>query len=267
MIRCAEISASYTTIIHGEIAQAQQVRVLQVNFKKEVQAWKDILLRGKDDAALTKYETEFHLRADGVQTDSADLASKIGDSGARTELEAFRQQHALLDSQYEAALTMYRASRDFSAADTAVKGKDRPPTNTLDLVSERLKEIAEAVQSIQQGTEDVAPNIKDNSLRVDKSVTTADTAAQSLNKLGIGAAEVREEIVQITQAAREQSQASNQAGRSMNEIAVSLNTSSEGASNTTKAAGELVRLASSIPAPLVTKLPLTLEIIVIHIRL
>ena len=36
MVRCARVSARYTAIVQGEIAQAQQVRVIQVTFKKQV---------------------------------------------------------------------------------------------------------------------------------------------------------------------------------------------------------------------------------------
>ena len=145
LIRCAGVSASYTAIIQGEVAQAQQVRVVQVNFKKQVQAWKDILLRGKDDAALSKYETEFHSLAAQVQADSSSLGSQIHDEQARSELASFLDQHQLLDSQYEAALAQYGVSREFEQADTAVKGKDRPPTNTLDQVVDRLTQLASSV--------------------------------------------------------------------------------------------------------------------------
>jgi methyl-accepting chemotaxis protein len=145
MIRCSRVSASYTSIIQGEIAQAQQIRVLQVNFKKQVQAWKDILLRGRDDAALLKYETEFHKLASQVDSDSTTLGSQIQDQQARDTLAGFSQQHQLLDQQYEAALSNYKTARDFSAADAAVKGKDRPPTDSLDHVVGRLTELAATV--------------------------------------------------------------------------------------------------------------------------
>ena len=145
MIRCAAVSSRYTAIIQGEIAQAQQVRVLQVNFKKQVQAWKDILLRGKDSEALDKYGKEFHSLAAGVQQSSADLQSRIDNAQARADLEDFGSQHELLDSQYEAALAAFTADRDSMRADAALKGKDRPPTDTLDHVVDHLVALSAAV--------------------------------------------------------------------------------------------------------------------------
>ena len=149
MYRAASVSADYTCIIQGEVAQAQQVRVLQVNFKKQVQAWKDILIRGKDDAALAKYKSEFHKLADQVQSDSSTLASTCRDAQARSGLESFQHQHELLDSQYESALSDFTAGRDLSLADTAVKGKDRPPTDTLDQVAARLTDLAASVPAAE----------------------------------------------------------------------------------------------------------------------
>jgi methyl-accepting chemotaxis protein len=145
MFRSAAISARYSAIIRGEIAQAQHVRVVQVEFKKQVQAWKDILLRGKDDAAMSKYETEFHALGAQVQTGSLTLAAEIRDPEARADLESFARQHLLLNAQYEDALAAYKATRDFAQADSAVKGKDRAPTDSLDKVVDQLSALADSI--------------------------------------------------------------------------------------------------------------------------
>jgi methyl-accepting chemotaxis protein len=144
MVRCARVSARYTDIVQGEIAQAQQVRVIQVTFKKQVQAWKDVLLRGKDDAELSKYETEFHSLSVQLQTSCADLRNRIGDPEARSGLESFQRQHDLLNIQYDAALAEFKQSRDFSQADAELKGKDRAPTDSLDQVVGQLSSLAES---------------------------------------------------------------------------------------------------------------------------
>ncbi len=144
-IRCVRVSADYTAIIQGEISQALETRTLQVAFKKQVQAWKDILLRGKDDAALSKYDAEFHLLAAEVQQSCSRMDARIHDPQARAGIETFQQQHQLLTSEYEAALAEYKTTRDSAQADAAVKGKDRAPTDSLDLVVDRLSSLAESL--------------------------------------------------------------------------------------------------------------------------
>jgi len=150
MLRCASISTSYTAIIQGEIAQAQQVRVLQVAFKKQVQAWKDILLRGKDDASLSKYETEFHGLAAKIEDSCGAIEAQIKDPEARAALESFQQKHQLLDSQYEVALANYQTARDSAQADAALKGQDRAPTDSLDGVADRLSALAAEAPAREQ---------------------------------------------------------------------------------------------------------------------
>ncbi len=108
------------------------------------------------------------------------------------------------------------------------------------------KEIADAVQSIQEGTRDAVDSIRGSSERVEKSVATANAAAISLGVLGSSTSEVRQRIEQIAQAAEEQSQASEMVGLSMNEIAASIATSSEGAEVSARTANDLVNLARQL---------------------
>ncbi len=145
IVRCSSISNTYTAIVEGQVAQAQQVRVLQVTFKKQVQAWKDILLRGRDDAALAKYDHEFHSLQQEVSRQTDELIAKVDDVQVQQDLTDFRARHAALDLDYENALAGYRASRDFAPADAALKGKDRPPTDSLDRITENLTSTAVAL--------------------------------------------------------------------------------------------------------------------------
>ncbi|MES2305341.1 MAG: methyl-accepting chemotaxis protein [Gemmatimonadota bacterium] len=115
-------------------ALQDETRVLQVTFKKQVQAWKDILIRGADEASFTKYHDEFvHLDAQ-VDSLSAALATKADSGSVRKALTTFKADHAALTNDYTTAMAAFVKSgrKAQGAADAAMKGKDRAPTATLD---------------------------------------------------------------------------------------------------------------------------------------
>ena len=127
-------------------------RVVQLTFKKQVQAWKDILLRGSDPEALKKYEQEF-LSLDAAIQSQAEEAKKVSDeSGFRSEIDAFVVAHAELTKQYKSALEAFKKSRgrDFKAADAAVKGKDRPVTDAVDKIVADVNADTEHLQHDHQ---------------------------------------------------------------------------------------------------------------------
>ena len=131
--RDADFAASRTKL-------EDNVRVMQLTFKKQVQAWKDILLRGSDPESLKKYEAEFLKLDADVQKQGQELKELTADSAIRAQVDAFLAAHGELGKQYNGALTKFKHSRgrNFHAADAAVKGKDRPVTDDVDQIVESV---------------------------------------------------------------------------------------------------------------------------------
>lgn len=127
-------------------------RVMQLTFKKQVQAWKDILLRGSDPESLKKYESEF-LGLDASIQAQAEAVKKCADeSPVKSEVDSFVAAHSELTTQYKAALQAFKRSRgrDFRAADAAVKGKDRPVTDAVDKLVEDVNADTQRLQHDHQ---------------------------------------------------------------------------------------------------------------------
>jgi methyl-accepting chemotaxis protein len=110
-------------------------RSAQVQFKIQVQDWKDTLLRGQDPEALKKYLDEFNKKADDTQTDLKKLKEMLTTLRLNTGLvdEALRA-HQELDAKYLDAIKQYDSANAESAhvVDALVKGLDRPPTKKID---------------------------------------------------------------------------------------------------------------------------------------
>lgn len=149
MLRGTQVQAEYASLLTHEVAQVEGARQLQVMFKKQVQAWKDILLRGSDPASLEKYTGEFLSLDKKVDEAASALRSSTDNGAVRKKLSEFADAHQLLGEKYRAGLDVFRESKgkDFAAVDKMVKGQDRAPTDLIDSVVASLQESSAAAQA------------------------------------------------------------------------------------------------------------------------
>ncbi|MBF0564195.1 MAG: methyl-accepting chemotaxis protein [Nitrospirae bacterium] len=115
----------------------------QVHFKKQVQEWKDILLRGTDKAAFEKYHNNFSKESDETQTnlkELKDILVKLGDDTSMVD-DAVKKHGELKDKYLEALKSYNPAEADaYQKVDRMVKGMDRPPTESIESIVKFIKD-------------------------------------------------------------------------------------------------------------------------------
>jgi len=147
--RLETVASSYERLFDHNVKDQDLSRVLQVTFKKQVQEWKDLLLRGKDPASLKKYSDAFHQESNSVREMAGRLRQSLDDEKAARLLDQFMQAHQTMLVRYDAALAVFAASRGTkqAAADAMVKGQDRAPTDLVDEIVASLSRQTEANRS------------------------------------------------------------------------------------------------------------------------
>lgn len=114
---------------------ADTARVAQIEFKKQVQEWKDLLLRGADPAAFSKYRDAFNRESGTTHAALLRLKDQLSALGANVDgVDKALATHASLQDSYLDALKHYNAADPDTAhaVDALVKGIDRAPTAAID---------------------------------------------------------------------------------------------------------------------------------------
>lgn len=125
-------------------ADATAILQMQSNFKKQVQEWKDVLLRGSDSAALEKHWSGFKKMERTVQDQASALRAHASDSKVRELLDKFASAHQEMGVKYSKGLETFKDSKfDSKAGDMAVKGMDRAPTELLGDAAALMQKVAD----------------------------------------------------------------------------------------------------------------------------
>ena len=121
----------------------------QDSFKRQVQEWKNILLRGENSRDYERYHASFIDQFEKTQIISDTLRNNIEEqSPAFLLINEFIDKHKSVLSEYQVALMIFKES-DFNTqlADEVVRGIDREPDLILDKVSNIIKSETNAARA------------------------------------------------------------------------------------------------------------------------
>ncbi|AZC25000.1 methyl-accepting chemotaxis protein [Pseudomonas sessilinigenes] len=134
---------SYRELIEGPLHSSQLIDEANLQFKIQVQEWKNVLLRGKQPQEMNKYWQQFEDRQRDVQSILGQLAQTPDlDASLKSRVQRLAQEHLALGQAYQKARDAYVAGgADPSAGDAAVKGFDRAASDQMsELVTELRKQ-------------------------------------------------------------------------------------------------------------------------------
>jgi len=116
-----------------ELEHERAVYGMVAGFKKQVQEWKNVLLRGADEKQHAKYWGKFEQQESSIQAAGQTLIEGMPQGEVRTLLGDFLAAHQDMGKAYRQGREAFIGSGfDATVGDKAVKGIDRAPTQLLE---------------------------------------------------------------------------------------------------------------------------------------
>jgi methyl-accepting chemotaxis protein-1 (serine sensor receptor) len=139
---------TFATEVQTNVANERLVSATLVQFKLQVQEWKDTLLRGKQPDKLDKYWSAFQTRERTVDALAAQLDKQLPAGESRALVEQFMRAHAAMGEGYRRGFDAFKAAGfEPSAGDTAVTGVDREPAALLERAAKTIADEIAAVSA------------------------------------------------------------------------------------------------------------------------
>ncbi|MDJ0805397.1 MAG: methyl-accepting chemotaxis protein [Gammaproteobacteria bacterium] len=128
----SNILETYDHALHRQVVNERQILIIQNDFKKQVQEWKNVLLRGHQTKDLNKYWGKFEKKERSIREKITQLLPHLSNQESEQLLNAFLESHQIMGKAYREGLEKFKAADfDPKVGDKVVRGIDRAPTEQL----------------------------------------------------------------------------------------------------------------------------------------
>ena len=138
---------TYQTSVAQSFEHERMASSMLNGFKVQVQEWKNVLLRGKDPAQLTRYWAAFQKQEKSINEQAQKLLTARPAGEGRERVAQFVQAHERMGAAYRQGFEAFKAAdHDPQVGDKAVAGMDREPSQLIDqagaLIAKASGEVA-----------------------------------------------------------------------------------------------------------------------------
>ena len=113
---------AFEGVVAAHHVEATKILETQLEFKTQVQEWKNVLLRGSDPEALGKYWGYFEKHEGKVAANLDELLEKVKEPVAMDLLQQIRSAHKTLGESYRKGLQAFKAANFDAKAGDSVQG-------------------------------------------------------------------------------------------------------------------------------------------------
>ncbi|MBA6419807.1 HAMP domain-containing methyl-accepting chemotaxis protein [Pseudomonas sp. 5Ae-yellow] len=132
---------SYRSLLENPVTAANLINRANLEFKNQVQEWKNVLLRGGDPDDQQKYWKQFEAAEQSVEATLQEIKQLDVSAATLTEIDKLSSAHQLLATKYRTSLDAYiAAGMDPTAGDQSARGIDRD-------VSEQMQALSDSINS------------------------------------------------------------------------------------------------------------------------
>lgn len=149
---------AFHKLLDQEIAAQHSADRVNIEFKRQVQEWKNVLIRGHQEKNRTKYWGKFQQRETSTSNEARKLrALATFNPQFRAKIEQFLVAHETMGRAYRKGFQAFVDSEfDHKVGDLSVKGIDRQPSKLLDEISTSIQAAAnKRAESVNQHAESV----------------------------------------------------------------------------------------------------------------
>jgi methyl-accepting chemotaxis protein len=147
---------AYRGLLEGPLQASQLIDQANLQFKIQVQEWKNVLLRGKAPADRDKFWGQFEDQERQVQDTLGHLSAMPGlDAVTKSQVDKLRDEHRALGVAYRKGRDAFVAANgDPVAGDQAVKGVDRAASDQMSDVVAGLRKQSDEQSRVISNTAD-----------------------------------------------------------------------------------------------------------------
>jgi methyl-accepting chemotaxis protein len=153
-VRLANQSSRMRTTLQAVARAGDQARMAQIEFKNQVQQWKDMLIRGQDPAEMSSHRKGFDQGEQQVDERLAALKEALGGLGIADthDVDQALADHRRLGLHYRAALATWKTGDPlaYRAVDSQLKGIDKPMSNAIQTLAETTFQQAQLIELREQ---------------------------------------------------------------------------------------------------------------------